>query len=149
MLPQSGNGQAGANDVNVQLRIVGPYLYAMSPRSLVAYHLDHPAEEGWSADMGQMLNPNFQALIPTRDFLMVVGEPGGRQLAAANPVPAFQLRFYSRMKIKGSDSGESGKIEQMETISDPTGVVHWQAAEGGIYYLSNNHRLHFVRGSRP
>jgi outer membrane protein assembly factor BamB len=168
LLPPSGNGVPGgggnANEVNVTLRLAGSYLYAMSPRSLIAYNLDHPATGGWHPEIGQMLNPNFQAVVPTHDFVLVAGEPGARQqfqaaaaanAAAPNPAPTFQLRFYSRKLVKVDDGsggqidGESGAIEQMENLTDPTGVLQWQAAEGGVYYLANDRRLHFVRGSRP
>jgi hypothetical protein len=163
LLPPSGNNAVpGTNEVNMIVRLAGPSLYVMSPRSVIAYNLDHPGAGGWHAEIGQALNPNFQMIVPTRDFLVVAGEPGIRQFGAAalnggaaNPVSALTLRFYSRKLVQVDDSAggghvedESGTIQQQESLTDPTGIVQWQAAEGGIYYLANDRKLHFVRGSR-
>jgi hypothetical protein len=171
-LPPSSSGSpvpGGSNEVTMVLRLVGPHLYIMSSRSVMAYHLDHPAVGGWHAQVGEALNPNFQMIVPTRDFLVVGGWRGARQLpaaaaaaaaaanaAAANPVPAVQLRFYSRKLVQVDDGAgaggniedESGKIQQEESLTDPTGILQWQVVEGGVYYLANDRRLHFVRGSR-
>jgi hypothetical protein len=33
-------------------------------------------------------------------------------------------------------------------IAEPAGITQWQAVDGGVYYVSGDHKLHFLRGSR-
>jgi outer membrane protein assembly factor BamB/tetratricopeptide (TPR) repeat protein len=151
-IPQGGGNQPGTSEITVQLRLVDPYLYILGSRTLQVYNLDRPADDQWFPESDQVKNPNFRAAVPVRDMLMIVGEPGGggnRQLVG-NPAPAYQLQFYSRLKVRDEQGNEreSGRIEQVFDVTDPTNVTNWQPADGGIYYLTGDQKLHFLRGSR-
>ena len=145
-IPQAFNGQP--TDVPVTLRLVGPYLYAYSARSLLGYNLDDPGEKSWRSDTGMSTSPNYRSAIPTRDFLVMVGEPGSRKFVE-NPAPRlFQLRFFKRTIPRETPGFEGGKLEQTYDLTEPAGITGWQAVEGGLYYLSGDHNLHFLRGAR-
>ena len=131
----------------VTLRLVGPHLYVFGTRSLLGYNLDDIAEKSWRADSGMSPPPNFRLAILTRDFLMMVGEPGSKKLVE-NPSRHYQLKFYNRTTLKDAPGYENASVQQIYDLAEPAGINGWQAVEGGIYYLSGDHKLHFLRGAR-
>jgi hypothetical protein len=148
--PAGSNQQPGNGDVSIFLRTAGPYLYIVGPRSLVAYNLDRPAEDQWEAKLDTYSNPNFRNAIATRDFLAVIGEPAAKRPAenGATPSQLYRVHLFSRAKTKTDPPIEVGKYEYWYDLTDPSGVSNWQAVDGGLYYLTGDHKLHFLRGTR-
>ena len=144
-IPQASNGAPG--EVIASFQIVGPYLYTFSPRTVIGYHLNDLGGKSWKSEMGEMSTPNFRLAIPTRDFLMMVGEPAPRKIVE-DPARIYQLRFYLRNRPGEHSPFEHGNITHVYDVAEPAGISAWQAVEGGVYYLSGDHRLHFLRGTR-
>ena len=144
-ISQAFNGQSA--DVPVTLHLVGSNLYAYGPRSLLGYNLDDP-EKSWRSDTGMSISPNYRTAIPTRDFLVMAGEPGTKKFVENAATRIYQLRFYKRTIPKETPGVEGGKLEQTHDLAEPAGIIAWQAVEGGLYYLSGDHTLHFLRGAR-
>ena len=133
---QPRNVQPG--EINVWMRVVGNYLYVIGNRNVIAYHLDHPADAGWTAEAGPSVTPGPRAAMPSRDYLIVVGERPPK-LAAENATRLYQLRFYKR---------SGGYWTHTYDVGELAGISGWQAVEGGVYYLSGDHKLHFLRGAK-
>ena len=142
---QAMNAQGG--EVNIWMRLAGHYLYVIGNRNVVAYHLDHPGDASWTADQAPSVTPGPRVAIPSRDYLIVVGERPPK-LAVENATRFYQLRFYSRVPFKGSADDEGGYWAHTFDVGELAGVTAWQAVDGGVYYLSGDHKLHFLRGSR-
>ena len=144
-ISQAFNGQPA--EIPVTLRLVGSELYAYGSRSLLGYNLDDP-EKSWRSDTGMSVSPNYRTALPTRDFLVMAGEPGTKKFVENPATRLFQLRLYKRTIPQETPGVEGGKLEQTHDLAEPAGIIAWQAVEGGLYYLSGDHNLHFLRGAR-
>jgi hypothetical protein len=60
-------------------------------------------------------------------------------------VSPIEIMAYSRQQTQG---GESGRLDYMPQISSPDGIIDWQPADGGLYYLTADGTLRFLRGAR-
>jgi hypothetical protein len=59
---------------------------------------------------------------------------------------SLALRAYSRATL---DNGhESGRIDYLDRISSPAGIQSWQSVDGGLYYLTGDQKLYFLKGAR-
>jgi outer membrane protein assembly factor BamB len=133
--------------VTTQMRLIGRCMYVYGAKSLLGYHLDHPGLRSWTPQVQDTVPANFKAAIPTKDFIMMVGEPGIRKVLE-NPARIFQLRFYTPILVLDASNTSGGRIEQIYDIAEGAGISAWQAVDGGVYYLSNDQKLHFLRGTR-
>ncbi len=138
------------NDSSTRLRLAGPRLYVISGVSVIAYHLEH----GTSVPI--RLNPDVTSssveCLLTKDYLVQPGvlNPGpfspGRRTEAS-----YTLQAFSRAMIRNNETGkltESGLLVHRYDFVEPAKVKQWCAVQGGIYYLANDGKLHFLRGTR-
>jgi len=143
--PLSTNpGPAGRPKVS--LRIEGNFLYAVSSKNIIAYNLDVPADINWGSV--QSLDQVRETLFGS-DYLILADEVG----PARRPADAQGIvyRLYAFSRTRHDDAGhmrESGRMDRDTPISDPAGITQWQAADGGIYYLSGDQKLHLLKGGR-
>jgi hypothetical protein len=137
----------------------------------MAYELDTPWK-GWRGSIMQasqtidyqdpMIDPKFLVL-PSRAARPGAGPgappfPGAVQRnvpGAAVQVPAVQdaptnwtLYAYSRIKPDTGDHRESGKLTYSFDLRDDAGISEFQGVDGGVYYLTGDKKLKFLKGSR-
>ena len=157
----------------VQLRVVGPRLFVLSPDAAVLYNLDRASEaftlydRQTSADSDSTVNAHH-TFIGT-DFVVVVSDPAAPRPVAAGPnppgfvapgavpapppappapqvLPEYRLFAFDRSPTK---TGESGRLDYDVKIADPAGVLSsWQAVDGGVYYLTADRKLHMLAGAQ-
>ncbi|MCC7349629.1 MAG: PQQ-binding-like beta-propeller repeat protein [Phycisphaerales bacterium] len=133
-------GSDRRNVASVSLHPAGPMLYIAGPQSLQAYNLDRPGEK-WT---GLLPAPaNIRDILIARQELLLISDPS----VAANvnkPANILQLLVYSRQP---TSSGESGKLVFDPILNSPSSIISWQPADGGLYYLTADQKLHFLKGA--
>ena len=147
-LLSAGPGQGSLNpnaEVTTTLRVVGPNLYLIGPRSLMGYRLDPSGTDTWHSMSGDRARLDFRAAIPTRKFMLMISAPLSRH--AENTSRIYDLQFYKSIELTDAARAIGGRVEQVATITEMAGIVAWQAVDGGVYYLDGDHKLHFLRGT--
>ncbi len=139
--------KTATNQWNVSMRLVGAHLYLVSPTKLMAYNLDH-LEQSWPGSIDISTSPNVREAFIGKDFLVLLDEPGAAAGGILGGGPLNRLHAFSRAKLKDNADRESGLLVYSHNVSDKSGIVQWQAVEGGFYYLSGDQKLHFLRGAR-
>jgi outer membrane protein assembly factor BamB/tetratricopeptide (TPR) repeat protein len=132
-----------AREWRVVMQSAGPHVYVIGQRAtLVAYNIDRPEEQwkGFSARDGTW---QTRDAIIGKKHLLVLDEPAVGVEGKASGI--MRLNFYSRVLMRGR---ESGLNEYSVPLTDPSGIRGWQAVEGGLYYLSGDGKLHFLRGAK-
>lgn len=127
---------------NVALHVAGPRLYVAGSNSLIVYHL----EQDTSIKFFGTLQYDPAAVRVTRDFTIVPGVVEEREDQGK-----YMLGLYSRYLIKSESTGkqaESGLRNYDVPVTTTAKVRSWHAVEGGIYYLTGDEKLHFLRGTR-
>ena len=84
-----------------------------------------------------------------KDYLLVIGQLLGdtNRRAALHPTSkAFRILAYSRMVLPNGH--ESGVAAYDFPINSPTGISAYQGADGGLFYLTGDHKLYFLKGAR-
>ena len=79
-----------------------------------------------------------------RNHLVILGDTGKK--VNAGKVAGYRLYAYARYS-KENESEESGATMYIYLRTDPSGILSWQAVEGGFYYLSADGKLHFLKGA--
>jgi outer membrane protein assembly factor BamB len=137
--------QTKAVDWNVTLSAVGSRIYAIAPRSIVAYNLDKITDK-WDAP------PYMDDVVKTenvigKDFLLVAAEsaPANRPHLPTQFPTNLILQAYSREILERGV--ESGVLAYRYTVSSPAGIQSWQGVDGGVYYLTGDGKLFFLRGA--
>ena len=124
-----------------RMRLDGPRVYVAGRNSLVSYHLEqdtacpmhpYPEVEWRPADI--MLTEEYTA-VPGRIVKEVKNEH------------TFTLHFYSRalIRTKTGTLCESGLNTQRWDFEEPKGVQAWHSVNGGIYYLTGDERLVWLK----
>jgi hypothetical protein len=145
----SGNNVA---DYTVRLRLAGPRLYAIGSKSYQAFHLEHETNASTTQDLA-ITNLQDDALL-TQDFVVLPGVVGTdpRPNADQKPSDRYALMAISRELIPEGNSGKQKesvlKVHRYE-MTEPAGIKSFLAVKGGIYFLSKDDRLHFLKGNRP
>jgi hypothetical protein len=124
---------------------VGSRLYAIGSKSLVQYNLDQLADT-WHNNFGD--DVGRQGLIG-KDFVIVVCETpaSNRPRIRSQSPPTLVLHAFSRA-ITDTSHHESGLISYLDRIASPTGIQSWQAVDGGLYYLTGDQKLFFLKGAK-
>ena len=163
---------AGTKSADTLLRMIGPRLYVISADACNTYNLDHPDEHESLYGEELPLTPISAAYVGT-DFRLFVGEDpdavgpapapaapaAGPAQAGANapaqpapaapPPPRISCELYAFGRYQ-TNHGESGRLDYQVKIADPSGVMPaWQPFDGGICYLSADHKLHILMGAKP
>ena len=156
---------------NVHLRLAGNRLYITGPQELTNYGLGADPTDYWPKPIQNTDGPHQTSVViqdivitPENTLLVLVppqnlgnGNQGVLQLNglaginAAPPVPeakptTVRIRPFSRQIVpSGHESGICTNFDRV--ITDPAGIADLQIVDGGIYYLTGDHRVHFLRGT--
>ena len=133
-----------AKDWRVVLQAAGSRVYAIGQRAtLVAYNLDRLGDS-WNRFTERDAWQTRDAIIG-KNHVLVLDEPATNAQQDRSPT-LVRMNFYSRALSK--QGRESGLIEYVINLTDPAGIKQWQAVDGGLYYLTADNKLHFLRGAR-
>jgi hypothetical protein len=134
-----------AHDWRVALQTAGPYVYAIGQRAtLVAYNMDRP-DETWNRFSERDGSWQTRDAIIGKDHVLALDEPTANAQEGKSPT-LVRINFYSRALSK--QGRESGLNEFSVPLTDPNGIKGWQAVDGGMYYLTGDGKLHFLRGAK-
>jgi len=95
-----------------------------------------------------VVNIEFREPFIGQEHFVILDHPAARLGANPNPSTA-RLHCYSRSRVDNNADRETGKLEHVFTTTDPTGISEFQGVDGGLYYLSGDKNLHFLKGARP
>jgi hypothetical protein len=73
------------------------------------------------------------------------------QVTAAGKEGVYALRAYSRLLLvsQGTNkTSESGLLAYHKEFNEPSKITDWAAVDGGIYYLTWDDRLVFLKGTK-
>jgi outer membrane protein assembly factor BamB len=137
---------------NVHLRIVGSRLYMFGPNKVKHYDLDkdhdfYTLQVETSSDTAHT-TVGIRDLILTKEDLLLLLEPASVQHRDPDSPysPALFFRAYSR-EIVPSIGRESGSLKNFDRmVNEVSGIQQVQVVDGGIYYASGDHQLHFLKG---
>lgn len=160
----------GTKSPDVTLRMVGPRLFAIAPDAAMCYNLDLPDDhcqifgqesEGISAHTafigqdylvilsptpppGGNAQPNAQVAVVMPNPPPALPQPA----APAEPVVAPTWNVYAfRRQTNGGK--ESGRLDYDVPLTDAAGITSsWQPMDGGLVYLSADHKLHLLLGTK-
>ena len=151
---QTSNGQempqtlsTGVSNWRVQVRVVGPRVYAISQKTVMGFSLDRP-EDNWVGQIDSLVPPSIlEAFIGRRHVVLLdlaTAQPG----APPEDASRFRLLAYGRYPRKEGHTGESGKLDQTPYVTDQAGIdtSDWQAVDGGFYYRSTDREAHYLKG---
>jgi len=123
---------------HVGLLVAGTYMYAVGPEGVIAYNLDSLGNRWVSSSVPK---PAIARTIIDKNYLLAmcgVGSP-------------MTINSWSRAIITTKagatiESGVAGAFGQ-STLSDTAGISDMQAVDGGLYYMTADHKLKLVRGA--
>lgn len=159
---------ANSTSAEVKLRVVGPRLYVIAPDAALWYNLDKP-EDAYRLYGDQQLgdvtaklsfigqdyliflddsadadNGKAPAVAPNAPPGLVPGQPAPAPKATISPT--YRLYGFGRYHTA---RGESGRLDYDLKINDPAGITpSWQALDGGICYLTADHKVHVLLGAK-
>jgi hypothetical protein len=134
----------GVSDMSVRLRLSGPRLYIVGARSVVGYHLE--SDTAYAGNVDRDVSSQSDDVMITKDYLVVPG-----QVAGAGKEGTYVLRAYSRLLLVSEGTNkvsESGLLAYHREFTEPAKITSWAAVDGGIYYLTGDDRLVFLKGTR-
>ena len=144
-----GDGKT-ITDWGVALHLVGSKLFVVSRRNgPICYDLDRGAMV-WGGQLDRRSTPNVQFQEPFigQDFLVLINRPVPNLNANANPNVA-QPHLYSREILDPATGRESGLIRDYPILREDAPISEFQGVDGGLYYLTGDRKLHFLRGAKP
>jgi outer membrane protein assembly factor BamB len=130
---------------DVQLYISGNYLFALSPRSLIAYRLDPPGKP-WEASFDATKVTNYQQLLFGRDYLGLVDRPNPPATESNRPGNRVTLNFFLR-RAKDLPDEESGLLIFDPEFQLTEDNLQLQAVDGGVAFFTGR-RIQFLMGAR-
>jgi hypothetical protein len=113
-------------------------------KSVLGYHLE--ADSAYGGNVDRDVNSQSDDVMITKDYLVVPG-----QVSGAGKEGTYVLRAYSRLLLvsQGTDKiSESGLLAYHKEFTEPGKITSWAAVDGGIYYLTGDDRLVFLKGSQ-
>jgi outer membrane protein assembly factor BamB len=156
MLPESLSTQITNSPWNEHLRVVGSRLYVFGPNKVVHYGLSDPSDF-WPGDAQQAndgpthTSVSIRDVVVTRQDVLLLMEPllqqqqgDGVQGIQAAATTVF-LRPYSRQPLPNGHESGLAEIKDRR-IDDASGINTIQVVDGGIYYATGDHKVHFLRG---
>ena len=134
-----------AADWQVTLAAAGSFVYAFGPHSLVGFNLDHLGDTPYDP---LEKDDEAQNLVIGKDYLLLLAKnaPSDRPMMHTQFPTAMAACSYSRAVTR--DGRESGLFAARDAFSSPAGIQSWQAVDGGIYYLTGDQKLFFMKGAR-
>jgi len=128
------------SEADVTLRLAGTRLYALGARSVLASPLGF---KGWFWPQFAEEDVTYlpEAAMVTRDYLLL---PYARSRGGMG---AVQVRAFSRAIVRSGEArSESGLLSYEFDLGEPIRVRGWRAADGGVYYLTFDGRLNWLKG---
>ena len=135
------NGGAGTV-TNVAMRLVGPRLFITNGRNLWQYNLSVPDDHYNTTPYELDYPARIRDLFLGQDHSILLNEPVDRGPLGSAFV---QLLIHRRVPISPDNPKEPSKLDYAVQINDKSGIFTWQAVDGGMYYLSDDHQLHFLQ----
>jgi outer membrane protein assembly factor BamB/tetratricopeptide (TPR) repeat protein len=134
--------QTGTDSWDVKLRMIGPRLYVLNPRTVLCYNLDHPEEfwQGQIDDTDEQNVPNLLDAFFGQQHLVLLSQPGAPERRKG----VYQLLGFARYPGNPPDPAESGRLDYEPTINEQQPITAWQGVEGGFYYLTGDGKLHYL-----
>jgi hypothetical protein len=87
--------------------------------------------------------PNGQIIQPNPN-----PQPPAPAKMVAAPIPTYRLELFGRWPVSDKNPAETGKLDYLETIENPAGILPtWLGVDGGFYYLTADNTLHILEGS--
>jgi hypothetical protein len=72
----------------------------------------------------------------------------GPAAPAEKPAQSFRLNVYGLYPVSEKNPAESGRLDYVKEITDPSGINGaWQAVDGGFCYLTGDGKLKMISGS--
>ena len=138
--------QTKSPDWQVVLSSIGPRIYAIGVRSLVQYNLNQLADT-WYAGSGDFENCIVRDAMLGKSYLLLMDERtfNDRPHSPGEHPTSMVLCAYSR--ALSSRGRESGLFAARFFLVDPTGIQSWQGMDGGVYYLTGDQKLFFLKGA--
>jgi hypothetical protein len=147
----------GSKSPDVVLRVVGPRVYMIAPDAAICYNLENPEDHYQMFDQ-ESEGMGAQLAFIGQDYLVLLNGAGAEAAANAPPAPAvpraeqpaispsYMMYAFSR---KPQNGRESGRLDYSTSISSPAGITSsWQPMEGGLVYVTADHKLHMLIGAR-
>jgi hypothetical protein len=137
----------GANNFNVQIRVVGPRIYIVNQKTVMGYSLDKP-DDNWTGLLDPQMGPNIREAFIGKRHIVLLGQPAQIGAEPAAVATHFRLIAYARY-LQANSTKEVGRIDHTPDITDPAGMEadQWQPVEGGFYYRSMDRQAHFLKGA--
>ncbi|MFI5381089.1 MAG: PQQ-binding-like beta-propeller repeat protein [Tepidisphaerales bacterium] len=135
-----------SQDASVQIRLMGPQMYLVGIHSFMTYRLDREAPVKPTVEEAISLIPS--EMLVSRKYAIIPAVPAPIPNNNEEPVD-YRLLCYSRQLVKSDNDKliESGNIVHDFRFNEPAHVRSWHMAEGGIYYLTGDDKLHFLKGA--
>lgn len=124
------------------IRAAGDRVYLYNQKYYVSYDLNCIHESVQRANQPETTVDVFLG----SDHIVLVDTPRN---VNGDRTPSIKLNAYSREMQK--DGAEAGVLDQWPTISDPAQIQvgNWQPVDGGIYYVSGDQKLKFLKTFKP
>src|SRR5690606_40723754 len=120
---------------------IDSHLYISGGNRVVGYDLDRP-ERTWSGFIfGSEEEGKIAGTMFASDAVVAVESPADWK--SEEPMPWARLNIFSRAV---TESGESGSLTYTPMVKPEGGLKQWQLVAGGLYYLSGNGELTYLRG---
>ena len=88
----------------------------------------------------------MQKNVRDKDLKLFVDLSG--QPAPEKPAQSFRLHVYGLYAVSDKNPAESGRLDYVKEITDPSGINgNWQAVEGGFCFLTGDGKLKMIRGA--
>jgi hypothetical protein len=136
--------QTKAAEWKVGLAAVGSRIYAIGERSVVAYNLNQKSD-AWDATLVEDTKRDWMM---GKDYLLLLAEPIANSRVRVRPQfpTTLTVRPFSRMIL---ENGKESGLQPFQTqIKAPAGIQSWQGVDGGLYYLTGDQKLWFLKGNR-
>ncbi len=152
---------ASANDGTVRLRIVGSNLYAIGAHSLNGYNLDHKPNDPpmhWTGRVNMEVTFNPLIAMLGKDYIVLpstLTTPPPPAVAGGKVDPHYSLEAFSLAPIESALTkriSQSGALIYSHNtkgdLTETSNITQWQPVQGGLCYVSEDGKLHMLRGAR-
>jgi hypothetical protein len=82
-------------------------------------------------------------LLLGRDYLLVLS-PGAD---GADPTAPWTMWAFARTLVTDKATESGLMVFEQPPVDEPNGITNIQAVDGGLYYLSGDHVLHYLKGN--
>ncbi|HSV15552.1 MAG TPA: PQQ-binding-like beta-propeller repeat protein, partial [Tepidisphaeraceae bacterium] len=143
--PLATGADTTAGSASVALRLVGPRLFITNGRNLWQYNLASADDHYKTLLFDLDYPPRIRELFLGQDHAILLNEPVDRGPLGSSFV---QLLIHRRGPIGPGNAREASNLDYYPQITDKSGIFAWQAVDGGMYYLSGDHQLHFLQARK-